>query len=139
MSINPYISAHIEQMKLKDLLIRHASYMLILGLAKSEETVNDSVYDSVSTYCNHNHIEFKVNLFTSGIREDSEFVTKLPAYHLYYKEEYETTFYPEDSIDTVLLKFFESLKPKKKKWFPFFNFTIPIRKKRIVPVLSSHE
>lgn len=134
MSINPYITAHLEQMRLKDLLIRHASYMLILGLAKSEETVNDSVYDSVSIYCNQNHIEFKVNLFTSGVYEDSEFVTKLPAYHLYYKEEYEATFYPEDSLDTVLLRFFDSLKPKKQKWrwFSLPTFTI----KRKVKVLG---
>ena len=103
----------------------------IVGVCKNR--LNDAVFDSVAAFCLENGIVFRIELFSSGVEEDREYVLRLPAFHVYYKEEYEATFYPEDSVKKVLLKCIDRFTPKKIEW-PSFKFTL--FKKRIA-VLGS--
>ena len=84
-----------------------------------------------------NGIVFRIEPFSSGVEEDREYVLRLPAFHVYYKEEYESTFYPEDSVRTVLLECIASLKPKR--WWPTFKLPVINFRRKRVTVLGSRE
>ena len=49
--------------------------------------------------------------FYGEFEEDREMIERLPAFNIYFKDEYEKTFYPEDSVEEEILK----ILPKKEK------------------------
>lgn len=118
----------------------HVKHFHIIGLYKNR--LNDRVYDTVKAFCQEKGIAFRLEAFSDGIEEDREFVVKLPAFHVYYKDEYETTFYPEESVEHILFSIVESMTKKRSVWFPFplpFPFTLQFLKgKRRIPVVASH-
>jgi hypothetical protein len=117
----------------RDVLDKYRRDFHIVGLYKNR--LNDAVFDPVSAFCLENGIAFRLEAFSSGVEEDRECVLRLPAFHVYFKEEYETTFYLEDSVKKVLLGCIARF-AKKETWWPSFNFTL--FKRRRVAVLS-HE
>jgi len=119
----------------KDLLEKYRKDFHIVGLYKNR--LSDTVFDSVTAFCVENTIAFRLEPFSSGVEEDRENVTRLPAFHIYYKDQYETTFYPEDSVRKILMSCIAGFK-KKTSWFSFKFpvFTLPKRKR--IAVLS-HE
>jgi len=104
----------------------------IVGLYKNR--LSDTVFDSVAAFCLENGIVFRLEAFSDGIEEDREYVLRLPAFHVYYKEEYQSTFYPEDSVKKVLLACIAEF-TKKTSWFSF-KFPVFKRRKRVA-VLGS--
>ena len=132
---NPFLEANAELMLEKEVMTRHAAKLYIFGLCKSENNYDPSDYSSVYNFCKQYHIDFDIQPLNSGIEEDREYVTRLPAYHVYCKEEYECTFFNEDSVSAILMSLFIKEKPKKRTWFSYTWFTSPRRKK--VSVVSS--
>ena len=116
----------------RDVLDKYRRDFHIVGLYKNR--LNDSVFDPVAAFCLENGIAFRLEAFSDGVEEDREYVLRLPAFHVYYKEEYEATFYPEDSVKKVLLGSISGF-TKKTPWWPSFNFTL--FKRRRVAVLGS--
>jgi len=118
----------------------HVKYFHIIGLYKNR--LNDRVYDTVKAFCQEKGIAFRLEAFSDGIEEDREFVVKLPACHVYYKDEYETTFYPEESVEDILFSIVDLMTKKRSVWFPLpfsFPFGLQFLKgKRRIPVVASH-
>ena len=131
---NPVLVANAELMQEKEVMMRHAHKLYIVGLCKSENNYDPSEYSSVYNVCKQYHIEFDIQPLTPGIEEDSEYVRRLPAYHVYCNEDYECTFYNEDSISETLVSLFTKPKPKKRTWFSFPRLWFPKKK---VSVLSN--
>jgi hypothetical protein len=118
----------------------HVKHFHIIGLYKNR--LNDRIYDTVKAFCQEKSIAFQLEAFSDGVEEDREFVVKLPAFHVYYKDEYETTFYPEESVEHILFSIVESMTKKRSVWFPF-PFALPftlrfLKGKRRIPVVASH-
>jgi len=65
---------------------------------------------------------------------------RLPAFHIYYKDEYEKSFYCEEDPAVMIqevLRDFKNLSRGQKtvSWWPSFKW--PLKRKRKVPVVSS--
>lgn len=135
---NPFLQANAELLHEKEIMTRHAHKLYIVGLCKSENNYDPSDYSSVYNFCKQYHIEFDIQPLTPGIEEDSEYVTRLPAYHVYCNENYECTFHNEDSISATLISLFIKPKAKKTNWISYFWFT-PGTHRTKVSVLSSSE
>lgn len=131
---NPFLQANAELMREKDIMTRHASKLYIIGLCKSENNYDPLEYSSVYNFCKQYYIEFSIQPLSSGIEEDREHVVRLPAYHVYYNDEYECTFYNEDSVSAILISLFTKPKPKKINWIPWFTWT---RRKKVSVVSNS--
>ena len=114
---NPYIIQHIA-FKEQEQEIKKASRLLeIEGIYHWNKPVNEEVFDSVRAFCAHYRIEFGIRMFNSdAFWQDRECITRLPAFHIYYKDEYEKSFYCEDDaaimIQEVLRETKDSTKPK---------------------------
>jgi len=118
----------------KDLFDKHRQNFYIVGVYKNRS--NDVVFDTVSFFCLENGIPFRVEPFSNGVEEDRECILRLPAFHVYYKEEYKTTFYPEDSVKKVLLDFIDGLTKKQTSWWSSFKLFTLSKRKRISVVGS---
>ncbi len=129
---NPFLEANAELMREKEIMTRHANTLYIVGLCKSENNYDPSDYSSVYNFCKQYHIEFSIQPLSSGIEEDREHVRRLPAYHIYCKDEYECTFYNEDSVSETLISLFTKPPPKKTNWFSFPRLWFPKKKVSVV-------
>ena len=131
---NPFLEANAELMHEKEIMTRYASKLYIIGLCKSEDNYDPLEYSIVYNFCKKYHIDFDIQPLNSGIEEDREYVTRLPAYHVYCKEDYECTFFNEDSVSAILMSLFIKEKPKKISWMiPWFTWS----RRQKVSVLSS--
>jgi hypothetical protein len=126
---NPFLLANAELANEKEMMTRHAHLIYIIGLCKSENNYDPSDYSTVYNFCKQYYIEFDIQALSSNIEEDREYVKRLPAYQVYYRDEYECTFYNEDSISQTLVNLFTKPKPKKINWMSYFSFTGWSRKK----------
>ena len=99
-----------------------------MGLYKNR--LQDSVFNTVAAFCLENQIPFHLERFSDGIEEDREYVLRLPACHVYYKDDYQTTFYLEDSVQKVLLDCIAGFS-KTTFWWPSFNLRVFGKRKRI--------
>jgi len=110
----------------KDEFIRYRKDFEIVGLYKNR--LEDRVFDTVIEFCRKNSVAFRLEPFSSGVEEDRECVVKLPAFHVYYKEQYMTTFYPEDSVGKVLVGCVAKIKKEiaagKLSWFRMPTFSL---------------
>ena len=126
--LNPYIIEHLEQRKTNEKMIRYASQFKIEGIFQENRPFKD-VFDSVQIWCSENHVPFEIRFFDSDIFwEDREMIERLPAFNIYFRDEYESTFYPEESVEKHVLKIIDSLSTKlllKKKSSngPAFSFS----------------
>ena len=138
---NPYITEHIA-FKEQEQEIMKASHLLeIEGIYHWNKPLKEEVFDSVRRFCATHRIEFGIRVFNSeAFWQDRECLTQLPAFHIYYKDEYEKSFYCDDEaaimIQEVLRDFKnQSLRQKTSSWWPSFKW--PLKRKKKVPVVGS--
>jgi hypothetical protein len=130
MTTNPIIENYVEDSKYHVLLKRYAHKFMIIGLYHWSKPVREEQFDEARLYCRDHHITFKLEAFNDGIEEDREMIERLPAFHLYVDEEYELSFYPEQTIAIVVKEYItknldKRSKPKKKWSFTLPKFSIP--------------
>ena len=53
-------------------------------------------FSDMCSFCLQEGIPCVIRPFSHGREEDKDEIIRLPAYHLFYKDEYELTFYPGD-------------------------------------------
>jgi len=120
-------------------LQRIAHKFMIVYLVKDRLHMGN--YEPHERFSRESHIEFRIELFNDGIEEDREYVLRLPAYHVYYDEDYISTYYPETGVEDAIHDVIKMFKEEKKKdRTPFrwrwFNWTMP-KWRRKVAVLGS--
>jgi hypothetical protein len=59
--------------------------------------------NEIGSFCIRKNIRCIVRGFSHAYEEDKDEIVRLPAFHLYYKDNYELTFYPGDCPDATLL------------------------------------
>ena len=132
---NPYIIQHLEFTQ-QEKEIKLASHLLEIECIYSEgKVLRDEVFDSVRIFCAEHRITFGLRPFNSdAFVQDREYITKLPAFHIYYKDEYEKSFYPGEDPATQIQELLHEIrankKPKQWAWrwsFPRFNWKLPKR------------
>jgi hypothetical protein len=127
--LNPYIIEHLEQQKTNGKMIQYASQFKIEGIFQENRPFKDELFNPVRVWCYENHMPFEIRLFDSEVFwEDREMIERLPAFNIYFRDEYESTFYPEESVEKNVLKIIDSLSTKrllKKKTLnkPAFSFS----------------
>lgn len=109
--LNPYIIEHLKQNETNALMIKYASQLLVDGIYQEGKSVKEEIFDSVRIWCSENHVQFMIREFYGGFEEDREMIERLPAFNIYFRNEYEKTFYPEDSVEKEILK----ILPQKEK------------------------
>ena len=138
---NPYIIEHIA-FKEQEKQIMKASHLLeIEGIYHWSKPLKEEVFDSVRIFCATHRIEFGIRMFNSeAFWQDRECLTRLPAFHIYYKDEYEKSFYCEDHAASMIQEVLREIhglknlhKQKTSFWWPSFKWPL----KRKVPVASS--
>lgn len=133
---NPYIIQHIA-FKEQEQEIKKASRLLeIEGIYHWNKPVNEEVFDSVRAFCAYYRIEFGIRMFNSdAFWQDRECITRLPAFHIYYKDEYEKSFYCEDDPAVMIQEVLRETKDSKKtknNWIGWPSITWKWRKKNKV-------
>jgi hypothetical protein len=113
--LNPYIIEHLKQNETNALMIKYASQLLVDGIYQEGKPVKEEIFDSVRIWCSENHVQFMIREFYGGFDEDREMIERLPAFNIYFKNEYEKTFYPEDSVEEEILKILPQKENPKKK------------------------
>jgi hypothetical protein len=108
--LNPYIIEHLKQNETNALMIKYASQLLVDGIYQEGKPVKEEIFDSVRIWCSENHVQFMIREFYGGFEEDREMIERLPAFNIYFKDEYKKTFYLEDSVEEEILK----ILPKKE-------------------------
>ena len=117
---NPYIIEHLDYREQeKEILM--ASHLLEVEGVYAEGKLNDAIFDAVRIFCADHRIDFGLRIFNSAaFIQDRESITKLPAFHIYYKDEYEKSFYPGDvpatQIQDMLREIKHYDKPKRTRW-----------------------
>jgi hypothetical protein len=130
--LNPYIIEHLKQNETNELMIKYASQLLVDGIYQEGKPVKEEIFDSVRIWCSENHVQFMIREFYGGFEEDREMIERLPAFNIYFRNEYEKTFYPEDSVEKEILKILpqkenpnkkneKSKKIERKSWRQFFG------------------
>jgi hypothetical protein len=117
---NPYIIEHLDY-KAQEKEIMIASHLLEVEGVYAEGKLNETVFDLVRIFCANHRIQFGIRIFNSAaFIQDRECITKLPAFHIYYKDEYEKSFYPGDDpavqIQYMLNEIKNYNKPKRTQW-----------------------
>jgi hypothetical protein len=113
-------------------MIKYASQLLVDGIYQEGKPIKEEIFHSVRIWCSENHVQFIIREFYGGFEEDREMIERLPAFNIYFKNEYKKTFYPEDSVEEEILKIFpqkenpnkkneKSKKIEKKSWKQFFG------------------
>ena len=69
-------------------------------------------FSEMGEFCLKEKIPCVIRPFSHAYTEDKEEITRLPAYHLYYQNEYELTFYPGDCPKATL----EEIQKNDTKW-----------------------
>jgi len=113
--LNPYIIEHLKQNETNELMIKYASQLLVDGIYQEGKAVKEEVFDSVRIWCSENHVQFMIREFYGGFEEDREMIERLPAFNIYFKNEYKKTFYPEDSVEEEILKILPQKENPNKK------------------------
>lgn len=137
---NPYILEHIAFKEQKQAIMKASRLLEIEGIYHWSKPLKEEVFDSVRVFCAAHHIEFGIRMFNSdAFWQDRECLTRLPAFHIYYKDEYEKSFYCEDDPAIMIqevLRDFKNQSQKQKSgffWWPSFKWQL----KQKVPVVGS--
>lgn len=122
---NPIMVEHVE-FKFQEKEIMRASHNIeIEGIYPWGRHADESAYESVKKYCTDHRIEFGLREFNSeAFIQDREHITRLPAFHIYYKEEYEKSFYcgddPSVFIHEILVEERKRKRESKRPWYWIF-------------------
>jgi hypothetical protein len=144
--LNPYIEGHLHELDKKANLDTRRHKFSVHGLYMWGKPIKEEAYDSAKQYCKQNHIEFVLRDFYEGTFEDRECVERLPAFHVYYEEEYMKTFYNGDEVESILQEIIEEIKAEKKNtwsrtvrtWMSFrFTVSMPTIRSSSRRILSS--
>jgi hypothetical protein len=135
---NPYIIQHIEHTQ-QEKEIRLASHLLeVECVYATSRLVGDEVLDTVRIFCTEHRIAFSLRPFNSeAFVQDREYITKLPAFHIYYKDEYEKSFYPNEDVAKEIVKLLRFIKQKPANWKWFSLPTIKVWKWKSRRIASS--
>ena len=69
---------------------------------------NDPIYKKIVEYCSLMNIKFTIRIFDSiKYSEDCEYITHLPAIHIYKKSDHVCTAFPEDKIINIIREQYE--------------------------------
>ena len=112
---NPYIEALTEEQRKQSNLNTRRHKFSVHALYMWEKPIREEFYDKARTYCKQNHIEFVLREFYTGMPEDREYVERLPAFHIYYEEEWVMTFYNGNELESHLQQIIEEVKIEKRK------------------------
>ena len=143
--LNPYIEGRLHELDKKANLDTRRHKFSVHGLYMVGKPIKEEAYDSAKKYCKENHIEFILRDFFNGMPEDREIVERLPAFHVYYEEEYMKTFYEGNELESILQEIIEITKAEKAnnkiswtRWMSLhLTLSIPtIRFSRRTPLLS---
>jgi hypothetical protein len=119
---NPIMVQHVS-FKFQEQEIMLASHNLeIEGIYPWGRHANESLYESVKKYCASHRIDFGLREFNSeAFIQDRECITRLPAFHIYYKEEYAKSFYCGDNpsifIQEILVEERKYKREAKRPWY----------------------
>jgi len=137
---NPYILEHIAFKEQKQAIMKASRLLEIEGVYHWSKPLKEEVFDSVRIFCAAHHIEFGIRMFNSdAFWQDRECLTRLPAFHIYYKDEYEKSFYCEDDPAIMIQEVLRDFKNQSQKqktgffWWPSFKWQL----KQKVPVVGS--
>ena len=137
---NPYILEHIAFKEQKQAIMKASRLLEIEGIYHWSKPLKEEVFDSVRVFCAAHHIEFGIRMFNSdAFWQDRECLTRLPAFHIYYKDEYEKSFYCEDDPAIMIQEILRDVKNQSQKqktgffWWPSFKWQL----KQKVPVVGS--
>jgi len=137
---NPYILEHIAFKEQKQAIMKASRLLEIEGIYHWSKPLKEEVFDSVRVFCAAHHIEFGIRMFNSdAFWQDRECLTRLPAFHIYYKDEYEKSFYCEDDPAIMIQEVLRDFKNQSQKqktgffWWPSFKWQL----KQKVPVVGS--
>ena len=132
---NPFIQAVMTNADEELILKRWRWKFQIEAVYDWNNPPKDEVFDRVRIFCREHQFHFIVREFMQGIVEDREIITKLPAFHvLYGNDDYERTFYPEDSPTMILLDIIREREVVKLSVLSqlkrAFTFTLPKLKRK---------
>jgi hypothetical protein len=69
-------------------------------------------FNEILSFAIKEKVKIMIRPFSHDYEEDKDEIIKLPAFHIFYKGQYELTFYPGDCPDATIKNLRE--KPKKK-------------------------
>lgn len=123
---NPYIEALTEEQRKQNNLNTRRHKFSVHGLYMEGRPIQEERYDVARIYCKQNHIEFILRDFYTGMPEDCEYVERLPAFHIYYDDEWMMTFYDGKELEPRLQEIIEGVKAeKKRRWYHFTFLGLP--------------
>lgn len=138
---NPYIIDHLDY-KEQEKTINLASHLLeVEGVYHWNKPPLEELFDRVRIFCATHRIDFGIREFNSdAFVQDREYITRLPAFHIYYKDEYEKSFYGEDDPAVIIQEVLRDIrgdKQRKKGWFSFSLSLPSFKRKQKIMVVSS--
>ena len=124
---NPYIIQHLDYRQ-QEKEINLAGHHLEVEGVYAEGKLDERIFDPVRIFCHEHRLDFGFRVFNSAaFIQDREYIEKLPAFHIYYKDEYEKSFYPGDDpalqIQEMLRAIKDYEKPRKIRWFSLPKLT----------------
>ena len=123
---NPLINEHIKSRQQDSQLVRVAHKLEIEGIYPSGKRPHEPAYEPIRAFCSEHHIEFTLREFNSAaFVQDREGITRLPAFHIYYKDEYETSFYEGEDPNLFIQDILDEERGRKRKaWYWRFYSTV---------------
>ena len=119
---NPFIDEHAKLALIQKEIQRIHYKLEIVAVYKWNKGIKEELIDPIRTFCKSYRIEFFLREFYEGFEEDREFITAVPAFHLFYEDEYEMTFYPGNDIIGILDTLIQKLRQEKRNtWGRFFT------------------
>ena len=143
--LNPVLRTHLEDDEFKMKLSSIRYRIRIDALYHWEKPIVESLFDPIRNFCKQNHLHFILRPFNTLNEEDRLYVSKLPAFHIYYENEYEMTFYTDQSVETILKEYITAKtmiqsSTLKSSWTSWIQSLIPkqsILRTRVLPISSS--
>ena len=134
---NPYIEQMITEQNCQSNLNTRRHRFSVHGLYMERKPIQEEFYKSAQLYCKQNYIPYELREFYNGFPEDCEYVERLPAFHIYYDDEWMMTFYDGRELEPRLQEIIEGVKAeKKRRWyhFTFSGLLAPLRLMTIAPL-----
>ncbi len=108
--------------------VQYLPLKVVAVLRTMDEAKHEGV-QGVKKFCSEERVMFETRLYDSSkFRHDRDEIEKLPAFHIYIKDRYEKTFYPEGRpyqiIDDHIILYLERQRIKwenKNKWKSFWK------------------
>jgi hypothetical protein len=103
--------------------MNHPSQILpirVCYIIGSQEDLHIPIEKTVSKFCKENNLSFGIRKYNNiKYEEDCNYIEALPAFHIYRKNNYDITFYPEEKPIEILQNyrtvFLEKQRQKEEK------------------------